>query len=574
MKENLSVLAVDDTNTSLAVLTAMLEKMGHTVVQAGSGEEALDRFRQCQPDVVLMDVVMPGIGGLEAVREMRRIATEWLPIVFITALGQPEDVVCGIEAGGDDYLLKPVNFQILQAKIDSLGERLCLSRQLAAQNQLLLEFQARNAEEQRVAAGYMQKLIALDTLHDPAVEFYMKPAENFCGDLIAMARTPDNRLHLLLADSTGHGLSAALAAVPVIHPFYSMTEKGFGISAIAREMNDMVSGTLPTNHFVAAMLVAINPHSQMIEVWSGGCPPPLVLNSKGYEVYQFSPRHLAMGILTDEQFDATVECYSNHDQDDCCLLMLSDGVIELKNTGGEQFDLERLLQITSTSPASGRWKSLIAAIEEFSSGKQSAQDDIAMMMVRCLQVQRQAQRQGRRKGGRQGQNGGRRQEQLVWQFALSLSTRHLKKLDVVPLLLDMILQIERNKEHRGELFLILSELFNNALDHGLLKLDSALKRDAEGMEKYLDERTRRLASMQTGQIDFNLKKVVYDDGDAQLEIRVRDSGDGFDFQRVREKIAAETLHCGGVALLDRVCSSVQYVGNGSEVIACFDMPPV
>jgi len=567
MKENLSVLVVDDTRTNLAVLTSMLEKMGHAVVQAGSGEEALDVFRQHQPDLVLIDVMMPGIGGHEAVREMRRIAKEWLPIVFITALGQSEDVVCGIEAGGDDYLLKPVNFQILQAKINSLGERLRLNRQLAEQNKLLLEFQTHNEEEQRIAAGYMQKLIAPETLHDSAVEFYMKPAENFSGDLIAKAHTPDGRLHLMLADSTGHGLSAALAALPVIRPFYAMTEKGFDISAIAREMNSMVWRSLPSDHFVAAILVSINPHNEMIEVWSGGCPPPLVLDSKGHEVYQFSPRHLAMGILPDEQFDATVEYYSNHDKDDCCLLMFSDGVIELKNLNGEQFDLERLLHVTCSSPASERWRNLIAAIEEFSVGK-PALDDIAMMMVRCLQVQRQVQGQWQWQGQGQGQG------QLVWQFALSLNTQQIKKLDVVPLLLDMILQIERNKEHRGEIFLILSELFNNALDHGLLKLDSALKRNAQGMEKYFDERALRLAGMQTGQIDFNLKKIVYDGGDAQLKIRVRDSGDGFDYQREREKISAETLHYGGVALLDKVCSSVQYLGNGSEVLVCFDMPAV
>lgn len=572
MKENLSVLVVDDTRTNLAVLTSMLEKMGYAALQASSGEEALNKFRQRQPDMVLIDVMMPGIGGHEAVREMRRLAKEWLPIIFVSALGQSEDVVRGIEAGGDDYLLKPINFQILQAKINSLGERLHLNRQLAEQNKLLLEFQARNEEEQHIAAGYMQRLIALDTLHDPAVEFYMKPAENFCGDLIAKARTPDGRLHLMLADSTGHGLSAALAALPVIQPFYSMTEKGFGISAVAREMNSMVWDSLSADHFVAAMLVSINPHNQMIEVWSGGCPPPLVLNSNGHEVYQFSPRHLALGILPDEQFDDSVEYYFNHDRDDCCVLMFSDGVVELKKPNGKPLDRERLLQVTCTSPASVRWKSLLATIEEFSDGNQSVHDDIAMMMVRCLHVQRPGQRQSQSQGESQGQGQG--QGDIAWQFALSLSTQHMKKLDVVPLLLDMILQIERDKTHRGEIFLILSELFNNALDHGLLKLESALKRDAEGMEKYFDERANRLASLQAGQIDFNLKKVVYDGGDAQLKIRIRDSGDGFDYQREREKISAETLHYGGIALLDKVCSSVEYLGNGSEVVACFDMHAV
>lgn len=568
MKESLDILAVEDARTDMARLSAMLEQMGHTVVQADNGEKALDLFRQHQPDLVLMDVIMPGISGYETVRQMRRIASEWLPIVFLTALEQSGDVVRGIEAGGDDYLLKPIHFQILQAKINSLGERLRLSRRLAEQNKLLLELQLRNEEEQTVAAAHMQKLIALDTLHDAAVKFYIKPSGNFSGDLVAKARTPDARLHLMLADSAGHGLSAALAAVPVIRPFYAMTEKGFGLSAIAREMNSLVRRTMPSSHFVAVILVSINPHNQMIEVWSGGCPPPLVLDSQGRKIYQFRPRHLAMGILADEQFDDTVECYFSQDKDDCSVLMFSDGVIELKKPSGEQLDLERLLQLACASSAPDRWESLIAAIEDFAAGNPVDRDDIAMMMVQHSQAQVEAPSQERG----QEQN----QEvlgvcQLAWQFGFSLSTRQLKKLDVVPMLLDMILQIERDKEDRGAIFLILSELFNNALDHGLLKLDSALKRAVDGMEKYLDERARRLADLQDGQIDFNLRKLVYDGGKAQLEIRVRDSGEGFDYRREREKVAAEEQHCGGVALLDKVCSSVQYLGKGSEVIAYFDM---
>ena len=96
-KSDLTILIVDDSRPDRALMKAMLIKMGHEVMQAASGEEALELFQQRMPDMVLMDVLMPGMGGFNAVREMRRIAqAEWFPIIFITGLGHEDDIVRGI----------------------------------------------------------------------------------------------------------------------------------------------------------------------------------------------------------------------------------------------------------------------------------------------------------------------------------------------------------------------------------------------------------------------------------------------------------------------------------------------
>lgn len=422
-------------------------------------------------------------------------------------------------------------------------------------------------QEQRIAAGYMNKLITLDKLKDPAVRFYLKPAENFSGDLIAISRTPDGRLHLMLADSTGHGLSAALAAMPMIHPFYSMTGKGFSISAIAKEINGKVWQSLPVSHFVAAIIVSIDPVGQMVEVWSGGCPPPLIL-SDGMPVHHFKPRHLAMGILPPVEFDASVE-YFSYDENEYSLLMFSDGVIELENAGGEPFGLQRLLHAAQTSDASRRWQNITAAVEAYCGSQISGRDDIALMMAQC---EFRGKGSGRESSPEQ-QALEPGQGKIVWQFALTLDMDQIKKLDVVPLLLDIVQQIEQDKERAGEIFMILSEMFNNALDHGLLKLDSSLKHHEDGMEKYFEERAQRLANAEGGQIQLNLEKELKAGGSAVLRIRISDSGDGFDYQHVASKIAADTQRHGrGIALLYNVCSAVQFLGNGSELMVEFNLP--
>ena len=442
-----------------------------------------------------------------------------------------------------------------------------LKFQLADKVNVLEKYFYRSEQEQRIAAGYMNNLIAVDKLRDVAVQFYLKPAENFSGDLIAIARTPDNRLHLMLADSTGHGLSAALAAMPMIHPFYSMTAKGFTISAIAKEINKKVSQSLPVSHFVAAIVVSIDSVSQMVEVWSGGCPPPFIINSLGGCEYQFKSRHLAMGILSPDEFDASVEYYS-YENSGSSLMMFSDGVIELENEHGEQFGTERLLQAICVANKETRWNRTIQAIESYCGSKTSGNDDIAVLMAQCEIGGKRI----RRKLNPEQQDQDQTEGDVVWQLALTLTLHQIKKLDVVPLLLDVVQQIEKDKERGGEIFTILSEMFNNALDHGILKLDSALKHHEDGMEKYFDERSRRLEQCETGYIQLNLEKALNADESPFLRIRVIDSGDGFDYQHLAESAAKDTqFHGRGLELLYHVCRSVQFFNGGSEVLVEFDL---
>lgn len=420
-------------------------------------------------------------------------------------------------------------------------------------------------QEQRIAVGYMNRLVALDNLHDRACQFFLKPADNFSGDLIAMARTPDDRLHLLLADSTGHGLAAALAAMPIIHPFYAMTKNGFNISAIAKEINHKVFQVLPISHFVAVTMVAIDPKTGMVEVWCGGCPPPLIFDGTGECVHRFKSRHLAMGILPQQDFDASVE-YFSYDGEGYSVLMFSDGAIELENELGELFGMERLIGAAQTGVAQTRMQNIVDALNAHCTEKICASDDIAIVLAQCEVTGKLAMRPK----GRQLQQG---KELIVWQFVLTLDIRQIKQLDVVPLLLDIVQQVGKEHKQSGTVFMILSELFNNALDHGVLKLDSSLKQHEDGLERYFTERAKRLAEAEDGNIQLSLKKVLNEEGGGSfLLIRVKDSGDGFDHQHWQTPQALDIRpHGRGISLLYGLCRTVQFIGSGAEVLVRFDL---
>ncbi|MBC6906028.1 response regulator [Saccharophagus sp. K07] len=115
------VLIVDDSPTETHKLTSMLEKHGHTVSSAANGEEGVEKARRELPDIVLMDVVMPGLNGFQATRQLSRAQeTSSIPVIIVTTKDQETDRVWGMRQGAKHYLTKPVNEAELIKAINQL----------------------------------------------------------------------------------------------------------------------------------------------------------------------------------------------------------------------------------------------------------------------------------------------------------------------------------------------------------------------------------------------------------------------------------------------------------------------
>lgn len=126
----LKVLAVDDNRTNLHILNVFLSKLGHQVIMAESGEQALALFDEHHPDLVLLDIMMPVLSGFDVARQIKAKKLDtWIPVVFLSALNRDENLVEGLESGGDDFLTKPINFVVLEAKMRSMQRSLMLQRQ-------------------------------------------------------------------------------------------------------------------------------------------------------------------------------------------------------------------------------------------------------------------------------------------------------------------------------------------------------------------------------------------------------------------------------------------------------------
>ncbi|MCC6006648.1 MAG: response regulator [Rhodobacteraceae bacterium] len=140
MREPALILVVDDQPANIDVLQMRLESQGYDIATAENGHEALARIAELQPDLVLLDVMMPGIDGLEVCRRVRADPGQpYMPIVMVTAKADRNDIVAGLDAGADDYLTKPVDQTELMARVRSMLRIKMLQDKVRAQADALAE---------------------------------------------------------------------------------------------------------------------------------------------------------------------------------------------------------------------------------------------------------------------------------------------------------------------------------------------------------------------------------------------------------------------------------------------------
>jgi len=127
----LKILVADDNLADRLIIRRHLQSMGHQVILAQDGAEAIEAFKREDPEIVLLDVRMPGMDGYATIKKMRTMDLEWRPILFLSSNTEPDSFVTGIKAGGDDYLYKPINRDVLEAKL------IAMERIVAMRNQLI-----------------------------------------------------------------------------------------------------------------------------------------------------------------------------------------------------------------------------------------------------------------------------------------------------------------------------------------------------------------------------------------------------------------------------------------------------
>ena len=553
-----SVLVVDDHPQAQALLSRFLKRMGYRVEVAANGLEAVEAVIRERPDIVIMDVEMPVMGGFEATERIRAAAHErWLPIVFLSATPDSGALIRALERGGDDYLVKPISYTVLRAKMRAVSRTLILQRELEDRSARLSAYRAADEDQNRHAEQVIRRLASQDLADEAVLQHWTAAADLFSGDLVAAARAPSNALHVMLADGAGHGLAAALSALPVTQPFYRMTEKGYPLSTIIDEMNGKIRRLLPVERFVAATLIAVDFKEQIIQIWNGGNPPLAIISEDGKLLHMAHSRNLALGVAPENLFSAEPEIYRYEQA--CQIIACSDGLFEAAGWNASESGARLLAELVGPKPPAERLAALKARCVESSGG---ASDDVSAVVITCIpghnivpETAAPAVSTVRHVGD--------------WHFDMGLSTEQLKIVDVVPLLHDVASRMHGWCARNPKLFLVLSELISNALEHGVLELESLVKLEPDGFQRYMQLRQTKLAALTAGGIHVRIAGLARD-GRPMLSIVVKDTGSGFDHVSAMAHSAKLDAPYGrGIPLLKRICEEVEYRGCGNEVEVLF-----
>ena len=550
--ESLTILIAEDSAADRMLLSSIVRRQGHQVLTAANGAEAVEVFRLQCPQLVLMDAMMPVMDGFEAARQIKALAGEILvPIIFLTSLSESEALARCLEVGGDDFLAKPYNQVILSAKIKAMDRLRRLQATVLQQRDQIARHHEYLLNEQRVAKAVFDKVAHSGCLNAPNIRYLQSPYALFNGDLLLAAFTPAGDMHVLLGDFTGHGLPAAVGAMPLAEVFYGMTAKGYGLAETLREMNAKLKRILPVDMFCCATLLCLSVQRRSVEVWNGGMPDGYLHSMATGERTPLTARHLPLGVLNSQAFDDRTEVFPMALGDR--VFLLSDGVIDTCDANEQLFGVQRLQEVFALNrQPDALFEEIERALRDFGG---EARDDVSMVEISLLEP-------ARLNPPAVVYSDSGQSCPLDWSVSFEFRAATLKRFNPLPYLLQLLQEVHGLRAQSGALYSVLAELYSNALEHGVLGLDSGLKRDASGFTRYYQQRNVRLDELQDGFVRVHLQVTPEGEGGC-LAICVEDSGKGFDVERVLERpLDPVRLSGRGVSLIRQLGRNASWSDDG------------
>ncbi|MBL3554846.1 MULTISPECIES: SpoIIE family protein phosphatase [Marinobacter] len=556
----LRILIADDSDSDRLILKTLLRRLGHDVEDARNGEDAVGIFRESGADIVLLDALMPVMDGMEAARHIKELAGERLvPLIFLTSLSDADALARCLEAGGDDFLTKPYNRIIIEAKINAFNRMRLMHRTLSHHRDLIRDRNRQLLEEQEIAKRVFDNVAHTGCLNATNIRYHASPMSIFNGDVLFACPRPAGGMQILVGDFTGHGLPAAIGALPVAEIFYGMTSKGFSGSDVLREINQKLCRILPVGMFCCAAMIQADFHLNQLQIWNGGLPDGVLLKRDG-KLETIASRHLPLGVLGAARFDARMEVFRTEPGD--TLLMMTDGVLEAENHHGEMYGEERLKRsLAGAGNAGSPFDAVMTGIHAFT-GKQPEQDDVTLL---SLEMVEEAELEGVSERLPQSALEG----PAEWHCVYEIKDRSLGQFSPLPLLLHICMEVPGLRRKSGEIYTLLSELYTNALEHGVLGLSSDWKATPDGFGRYYAERERRLRFISDHFIRFTLTHTMTEGG-GQLTIVCEDSGSGFDYGDV-SAVGNENGYSGrGLMLLQKLGRSLNFREYGTRAEIIYD----
>ncbi len=372
-----NILIVDDTPANLRLLSKMLAKRKYRVRPVRDGSLALAAAQAERPDLILLDIRMPGMDGYEVCERLKtEPSTQDIPIIFISALDATADKLRAFSVGGVDYVTKPFQVEEVLARVETHLELRRLQKRLRDTNKKL-------ARELYLAGEVQSSFLPrrLPDLPGWQLSVNLRPARQTSGDFYDVNVLPDGRVGILVADVVDKGVAAALfmALSWILIRTYA-PQHPLEPELVLRAVNRQILKDTEARQFVTLFYAILNPETGTLTYCNAGhCPPFLLRIAPGAPPRKLEKTGMPLGILEDEVWERRTVQLTPGDM----LVLYTDGITESYATDGQAFGEGRLLKSLLANmgrTAQEIQDSLLADLVSFT-GDAPQSDDIALAVV-------------------------------------------------------------------------------------------------------------------------------------------------------------------------------------------------
>ena len=380
------ILVVDDNASNRDLLTRRLQRQGHTILQAEDGAGALALIEAEALDLILLDLMMPGISGYDVlVRLKRDPRLRDIPVIVISALSELDSIVRCIEAGADDYLGKPFDPTLLRARVGSSLEKKRLRDEVRAS---LARLEEELDQARKMQLGMLPRVFPACTPDQP-VEVYasMEPAREVGGDLYDCFYAGGHLFCFLVGDVSGKGAPAAMFMArtrSLVRMAVDLWQRMDPAEMSAARVAEAVNRELYQNNddcmFVTLFLGFLETQTGELAFTNAGHPAPHILRASGAIEQIEGTLNVALGVRR----KATYATGSVTLQPGDAAFVVSDGVEEAMNPAGEFYTLGRLqgvLRGAGEASAAALVRMVTDSVRDFAGSAPKA-DDVTALAIR------------------------------------------------------------------------------------------------------------------------------------------------------------------------------------------------
>ena len=383
---NAKILVVDDEPQNIRLLQIRLQADGYTVLTANSGQEALKLVQAEAPDLILLDIMMPGMNGFEVCQQIRaEETTQFIPVVMVTALSEKEDRIRAIEAGADDFISKPFDSHEVLARVRSLVRIKRYHDALEQANRELKMHNERLDKELQMASEIQDSLMPqgiTDLLGFRIVSHYT-PAVVVGGDFFDLWEVERGRLGVFISDVMGHGVSAAFITVFIKTVVEEMSVQTDDPGRLLKELNTRFNKMISSQQYMFAteFCAVIDLSNETLHYANAGHPFPFLVQRQRNVCKPIGDQSTGkgLGLLPDSTYQTHHYPFTSSDG----LFLYTDGAYELQNSQGEEFTPQGIQEVITqqiAQPAPVLVETVLNTTHRFSNGRPK-DDDITIVAI-------------------------------------------------------------------------------------------------------------------------------------------------------------------------------------------------